>query len=281
MKLVILGANGMLGTDLVRTCKFEGIEAISLDLPEFDITDSKQLESRVPEGDWVINCAAYTRVDDAEREIDQAFAVNAEAVEHLASVCNFRGIPLLQISTDYVFDGLSGKPYCEDDPVNPVSIYGKSKLKGEEAVRALSGRYLIVRTQLLFGVNGNNFVKSIGRKLREGDGRLRVVEDQVSAPTYTGHLSGAIVKLVRSGRNGTVHVTASGSCSWHEFACAIAERIRPGAEVLPVTSEEFNRPAARPPYSVLDNSRYLSWTGEAMPSWSDSLDEYLKEPGAL
>lgn len=281
MKLVILGARGMLGTDLVRACEHGGIEAVGRDLPELDITDHKQLKREMPSGDWVVNCAAYTRVDDAEQEREQAFALNAEAPRQLARVCQDREIPLMHISTDYVFDGRAGKPYRENARPNPVNVYGAGKLAGEMGIRAEGGHYVIVRTQSLFGVHGPNFVKTIARKLRESDAPLRVVNDQVSAPTWTGHLAEALVKLARLRQKGVVHVTASGSCSWYDFACAIADRVKPGARIEPVSSDEMKRPAARPPFSVLDNSRYISWTGEALPTWEEGLKAYLREDGAI
>ncbi len=281
MKLVILGSKGMLGTDLVRACERGGIETVGLDLPELDITDARRLEYDVPDGDWVINCAAYTRVDDAEQEREQAYALNAEAPRRLAHICNERGIPLMHISTDYVFDGKAPQPYRENARPNPISVYGASKLGGEMAVRGEGGHALVVRTQSLFGVHGPNFVKSIARKLRESDEPLRVVNDQVSAPTWTGHLAEALVKLARLGQKGVVHVTASGSCSWYDFARAIAERVKPGARIEPVTTDEMKRPASRPAFSVLDNSRYIAWTGEALPSWEEGLDAYLREDGVV
>ncbi len=281
MKLVILGAKGMLGTDLVRACERSGLEAVGRDLPELDITEPKQLERELPSGDWVINCAAYTRVDDAERERDQAFALNAEAPRYLAGICAGRGTPFMHISTDYIFDGSAGTPYRENARPNPINVYGAGKLAGEKAIRAQGGHYIIVRTQSLFGVHGPNFVKTIAGKLRESDAPLRVVNDQVSAPTWTGHLAEALVKLARLKQKGVVHVTASGFCSWYDFACAIADRVKPDARIEPVSSDEMKRPAARPPFSVLDNSRFLSWTGEALPSWEEGLEAYLKEEGAL
>jgi dTDP-4-dehydrorhamnose reductase len=277
MKVAVIGCNGMLGTDLVAACRTAGIEVLGLDLPGFDITKFEGVRANLPEVDRVVNCAAYTRVDDAESQRDQAYAVNAEGAGNVARICSARNIGLLQISTDYVFDGRKGSAYSEDDPVNPLSIYGASKLAGEELVRGAGGRSLIVRTQSLFGLRGANFVRTIAQRLKRSDEPLRVVNDQFSSPTYTRHLAAAIVRLLQLDREGIVNVTASGFCSWFEFAQAIAARVKPGAGIIPVGAVEYPRPATRPAYSVLDAKRYREWTGSALPSWQKGLDEYLAE----
>ena len=176
-----------------------------------------------------------------------------------------------------MFDGRKGSVYSEDDPVNPLNAYGASKLAGEELVRGAGGRSLIVRTQSLFGVRGANFVRTIAQRLKRSDEPLRVVNDQFSSPTYTWHLAAAIVRLLQLDREGIVNVTATGFCSWFEFAQAIAARVKPGAEIKPVSSDEYPRPAVRPAYAVLDVNRYREWTGSGLPSWQKGLDEYLSE----
>lgn len=277
MKVAVIGCNGMLGTDLVAACDAAGIETLGLDLPEFDITKFDSVRVSLPTVDSVVNCAAFTRVDDAESQREQAYAVNAEGAGNVARICSTRNIGLVQISTDYVFDGRKGSAYSEDDKVNPLSIYGASKLAGEELIRGAGGRSLIVRTQSLFGVRGANFVRTIAQRLTRSDEPLRVVNDQFSSPTYTRHLAGAIVRLLQSEREGIVNVVASGHCSWFEFAQAIARRVKPGAQINAVGSAEYPRPALRPAYSVLDTTRYREWTGSALPSWQQGLDEYLAE----
>ena len=203
--------------------------------------------------------------------------MNAEGAGNVARLCAARNIGLIQISTDYVFDGRKGSAYSEDDPVNPLNVYGASKLAGEERVREAGGRSLIVRTQSLFGVRGANFVRTIVQRLRKSDEPLRVVHDQCSSPTYTRHLAAAIVRLIQLRQEGIVNVVASGFCSWFEFAQAIAARVKPGAAIEPVGSDEYPRPAVRPAYSVLDTRRYREWTGSALPSWRKGLEEYLAE----
>lgn len=277
MKLVVVGAKGMLGTDLLQAAA--GFDVQGFDLPEIDIARRESVASVLPEADWVVNCAAYTRVDDAEKNRDAAFLVNATGAGHLASVCAERRTPLLHISTDYVFDGAATRPYVEEDATNPLGVYGASKLAGEQAVIAAGGPHLILRAQSLFGRNGQSFIRTIVRLLREGRTPLRVVKDQVSSPTYTLHLADAILRLIRAGKNGIVHVASSGQCSWFEFACAIARRVKPGAEVVPITAAEFRAPARRPGYSVLNTGRYRQWTGHTMPSWEEGMAAYLEAEG--
>ena len=219
-------------------------------------------------------------VDRAEDEGPKALAVNATGPGNLARLCAQRGVKLLHVSTDYVFDGEAARPYREDDPPNPVSLYGRSKLEGERAVQAAGAHAVIMRTQALFGVGGRNFVEAIAGRLERGGGALRVVNDQFTCPTYVGHLADAMLALMASGRAGVVHVSASGSCSWYEFACAIAAALAPGREaVQPVPAAEYPVKARRPPCAVLDKTRYRTWTGRCMPTWQEGLAAYLAETG--
>jgi dTDP-4-dehydrorhamnose reductase len=184
-------------------------------------------------------------------------------------------MPLLHISTDYVFDGTSSRPYTEDDPTAPVNRYGETKLAGEQAVQASGCRGLIVRTQSLFGPGDRHFVAAIVRQLAKPDPALRVVSDQVSCPTYTRDAAAAILNLLRLHSEGIVHVSSEGACSWHDFARAIAARVRPAAAVTPVPAAAYARRARRPAHSVLDKARYRAWTGERLPHWEQALDAYL------
>jgi dTDP-4-dehydrorhamnose reductase len=277
MKVAVIGCNGMLGTDLVAACSSAGIEALGLDLPGFDVTKFDGVRANIPAVDRVVNCAAYTRVDDAETQRDPAYAVNAEGAGNVARICSARNIGLIHISTDYVFDGRKGSAYSEDDPVNPVNVYGASKLAGEELVRGAGGRSLIIRTQSLYGVRGANFVRAIVQRLKKSDEPLRVVNDQFTSPTYSRHLAAAIVRLLQSEREGIVNVVASGHCSWFEFAQEIIARVKPGAGIVPVGAAEYARPAPRPAYSVLSTKRYREWTGSALPTWKKGLEEYIAE----
>lgn len=277
MRICILGARGMLGSALVSAGAGAGIETIGLDIPEVDITREADLAARVPPADWVVNSAAYTHVDRAEEEREAASAVNCAGARNLARLCAARRTPLLHISTDYVFDGFLRRPYREDDRPNPLNYYGRTKLEGEQAIQAEGGRFLIVRTQSLFGPNGRNFVDAVISRLRASPEPLRIVDDQVSCPTFTRHLTDAIVRLLTCGESGIVHVSASGECSWFQLACAVAERVKPGAAVRAIRSEEYKSAAKRPAYSVLDKQRFASWTGRRMPEWEEGLEAHLRE----
>ncbi len=276
MRLVILGANGMLGTDLKEVCARQGVDFIGLDLPEVDITQPDRLRRDVPECDWIVNCAAYTNVDGAETNRDLCFAINAAGPGNLAALCVERNIPLLHISTDYVFDGHKTTPYHEDDLTRALGVYGESKLAGERAVQDSGCSFIIARTQSLFGIHGHNFIKAIMRFIDEGKVPLKVVFDQVSCPTWSGHLSDALLRLIRTEHHGIVHTSSEGSCSWFDFARAIVEHVKPGTEVLPVPAATYPRPARRPANSVLDKARYTHWTGHHFPSWQEGLEAYLQ-----
>lgn len=281
MKVLVVGSKGMLGTDLVEACLEAGHRTIGKDLDELDIRDYQELKSAMPAAEVVVNCAAFTRVDEAETKRDEAYSVNAEGARNLMLVCKKKKIRLIQLSTDYVFDGTRKRPYTERDRTCPISIYGASKLAGEKAVRAIGAHFLVIRTQALFGKHGHNFVKSILKQLSECDEPLRVVNDQRMAPTYTRHLAQAITNLIKAQAEGVVHVAASGECTWFEFAQAIAQRVKPGAEVVPISTSELDLPASRPPYAILDTRRYRTLTGQVMPTWEQGLEEYLVEEGVV
>lgn len=267
----------MLGSDLCSTLRESGWNVGGVDLPEVDITRRADVETVISGHDWVVNCAAYTNVDGAETETDQAFAVNRDGAANVARVCAEQGVKLLHVSTDYVFDGRSTRPYVEEDPVAPLSKYGASKLAGEDAVRDADGAHIIMRTHSLFGINGRNFVATILKKLEEQGSPLKVVNDQVSSPTYTRHLAGAIVVLLGCGKTGAVHVSASGECSWYEFACAILKESGLKGSIEPVPTSGYELPASRPAYAVLDSSRFTAWTGETMPDWRTGLADYMRD----
>jgi dTDP-4-dehydrorhamnose reductase len=264
----------MLGTDLRDELARRGEPVIALTRSDLDVTDSRLVDAAVREHapDAIVNCAAYTKVDLAESEEAAANAINGSAVELLASAANEAGALLVQVSTDFVFDGSKREPYEADDPTNPLSAYGRSKLLGEVAARHAE-KHLIVRTSWLFGTHGPNFVEAIRNQIRKGVDSLRVVNDQRGRPTYTPHLARAIVRLVLENAQGVVHYADADECSWYDFACAIA----PGFPIHAVTSEEFPRPARRPAYSVLSTGRYEELTGVSPDSWRDGLREYLNK----
>lgn len=275
MTILIVGARGMLGSDLMANLG-DADRLIGADIEDFDITDREQTLKAVSElrPEWVINAAAYTQVDRCEEEHAMAFAVNREGAANLALACKSVKARLIHVSTDYVFDGRSRDPYREDDPVNPISRYGQSKLEGETAVRALLDDAAIVRTAGLYGRGGVNFVNTIRRLARERD-QLTVVDDQWVSPTYAVDLSRAIGLLMRASARGIFHVVNSGSCTWHRFACRIVQLTGSRSTVTPISSAQLNRPAARPAFSVLSTEKYTALTGSMMRSWEDALTDYL------
>jgi dTDP-4-dehydrorhamnose reductase len=274
LKWLITGAGGMLGTDLQEELASRGEPLVALRRSDLDITDSRLVNAIVAEHapDVIVNCAAYTKVDQAEIEEAAANAINGSAVELLASAANATGALLVQISTDFVFDGAKRTPYEINDPTHPLSAYGRSKLLGEVAARHAE-KHLIVRTSWLFGVHGPNFVRAIRNQIDKGTDPLRVVSDQRGRPTYTPHLARAVIRLAMQSARGVVHYADADECSWYDFACAIAS----GSDVTvkPVSSDEFPRPAKRPAYSVLSTERYERLTGVPPDSWREGLEEYL------
>lgn len=276
MKIVVTGARGMLGQDLVPILREYGHEVVALGRAELDVTDGaairRMLEREVPQ--LVVQSAAYTNVDGCETNRLEAFSVNAHATRMLAIGCQYLEAPLLYVSTDYVFDGTSTRPYLEADNTNPQSVYGQSKLAGELAVKELLNRFFIVRTSWLYGRHGKNFVETM-RKLGREKPELSVVADQVGSPTWTVPLSHAIAQLVERGLYGTYHVTGQGHTSWHGFTEAILAAEGLKTPVRPISTAELGRPAPRPAYSVMENMN-LALAGVApLPSWQESLEAYL------
>ncbi|MBQ7039943.1 MAG: dTDP-4-dehydrorhamnose reductase [Clostridia bacterium] len=271
MKILITGAKGQLGNEF---SKLLGSSAILTDYDNLDITDYEQVKN-APEADIIINCAAYTNVDGAEDDYDGACQLNAKGVENLTKLAEMRNIPIVHVSTDYVFDGEGKKPYTECDATNPKSVYGNTKLEGERIVSAYPKHY-IVRTAWLYGEMGKNFVKTIARVGRE-KGKLKVVSDQFGCPTNAKDLAEQILRLIKTDAYGTYHCTGSGECSWFDFACEIIKLLGIECEVSPCKTGEFPAKAKRPAYSVLDNSKLEKAVGAKMPQWKESLEKYLKD----
>lgn len=275
-QLLVTGSYGQLGKALLVEAGSRGLSAEGRDVDTIDITDRLAVMEWITETNprVVVNCAAYTAVDDCEEHEDEARKVNATAVAHLADACNATGSKLIQVSTDYVFDGTASKPYLEDDPVAPASAYGRTKLLGEQAARTAAD-HLIVRTAWLYGVGGRHFVGAIQRQIEAGNRQLRVVADQFGSPTFCGDLAAAILDLAAVDATGTVHAVNSGITSWHGFATEIVRVLGARVEVVAVATDEFPRAARRPSYSGLDTSRIEKLIGRRMPSWQDALDRYL------
>ena len=278
LRLVYVGANGMLGRDVVEAARAHGYEITGIDLTEMDITHPESIRQHLPDCDVVINGAAFTRVDDAEKEIELSRRINADGAGHLATVCHERGVRLLHISTDYVFDGKKRADYVETDPTNPLSVYGMTKWQGEKLVKSAAPESLIVRTQSLYGLHGRNFIKAILNQIIQGKRELTVVSDQISSPTYTRHLATALLNLAPLTDCGIVHAASRGSCSWFRFAEEMISMVGiRGVTVKPMASSELKYPAPRPAYSVLSTDLYTSWTQALMPTWQDGLKAYLRE----
>ena len=270
------GSRGQLGRALERLAPGLGHEFVGVDLPELDITDADAVRRAVEAAspDAIVNCAAYTAVDAAESDEAKASAVNGGAVSTLADIADRRGIVLLQISTDYVFDGTAQTPIREDQETNPQSAYGRTKLAGEVAAKR-APRHLIVRTAWLYG-EGSNFVGAVRRQLDGGNRVLRVVADQAGCPTYAEDLASGLLRLLHARADGVVHAVNSGSTTWHGFAREIVRLLGSDAEVVPISTAEMPRPAKRPAYSVLDTSRLATLIGAPLPPWQDGLDRHLR-----
>jgi len=277
MRILITGANGQLGCDLQRTLASH--ELILMDFPTFDLTKSSCEEQVASaQSDLVIHAAGYTDVDGAEHQPDLAMAVNAQGTEWVARGTTRAKARLIYISTDYVFDGLKRTPYLENDPPNPLSAYGKSKLEGERRALAHCPNALVVRTSWLYGTHGKNFVKTMMRLAMEQP-ELRVVADQRGCPTNAADLAQALVQMLRVNMRGIVHATGTGDCTWYELASAIVSAMGREIPVYPITTAEAGRRAARPGYSVLANSM-LKQSGITLPHWRDSLVQFVKSAAA-
>jgi dTDP-4-dehydrorhamnose reductase len=275
-RVLVTGATGMLGSDLTSVLAAAGYEVLARPESDLDVTDSSQVDRALRDlhPDAVVNCAAFTKVDACETE-PGAFEVNARAVGLLAAACGRVGAQLVQISTDFVFDGEKKSPYVEDDATAPLSAYGRSKREGEEEALRFPGS-LVVRSSWLFGRSGWNFVEAILKQVENGSERLSVVTDQVGRPTATTDLSEAIVVLLEAGAAGVFHFANRGEVSWYEFAREILWLAgRAEVPVDPISAETLGRPARRPAYSVLDTGKYERLTGRPIRHFRDPLAEYL------
>jgi dTDP-4-dehydrorhamnose reductase len=284
MRILVTGSTGQLGSEVLRAFSGSGHELIAPARKELDLMNPDRVAERVRhiEADWVINCAAYTQVDRAESEQEQAFVINREGPARIAAAVAGYGGRLLHVSTDFVFDGRQSRPYREEDEARPLGVYGCSKWEGEQAVRAALPGAVILRTAWVYGVHGHNFVKTILRIARAGK-PLKVVNDQLGSPTWARDIAGAIRTLVQNRARGTYHYTDAGSTSWHGFAAAIiAGAIEAGfmlkttfVEAIPTSG--YPTPARRPAYSVLDTRKIQSLLTAPIPHWRDSLERMLKE----
>lgn len=280
MKILVTGVGGQLGYDVMKVLHQRKIDCLGADIKDFDITDAaataRFIEDYAP--DTVIHCSAYTAVDRAEEEADLCRRVNVEGTRNIARVCRQLSARMVYVSTDYVFPGFGDRFYEVNDPTGPATVYGKTKLGGEDAVKALLDRYFIVRVSWVFGKNGNNFVKTMLRLGRERS-EVSVVDDQIGSPTYTADLAPVLCDLVQTEKYGVYHVTNEGVCSWVDFAAEIFRLGGCTARVKPFPSSQYPAKAPRPLNSRLSKKSLLEAGFAPLPCWQDALARYLKEIG--
>lgn len=278
MKVLVTGIGGQLGYDVMRELHKRGIDCCGADRVEFDITDfaatHKFITDYMP--DAVIHCSAYTAVDKAEDEPELCRAVNAGGTENIAKVCKEIGAKMIYISTDYVFPGTGEEFYKPSDATAPCNVYGKTKLEGELAVKKVMDKYFIVRISWVFGINGNNFIKTM---LRLGETRkeLNVVADQIGSPTYTADLAVLLVDMVQTEKYGTYHATNEGVCSWAEFAEKIFAVAGMDLKVNHITSAEYPTKAVRPKNSRMNKDKLVENGFNRLPKWEDAVERYVSE----
>ncbi|MGG0814142.1 dTDP-4-dehydrorhamnose reductase [Paenibacillus alvei] len=278
MKILVTGANGQLGADVVRLFSQKGNEVFGLERSQLDITNDMMCNHVIDDiqPNVIIHCAAYTAVDNAETDQENAYSVNAIGTRNIAVAAERVGAKVCYISTDYVFDGISTIPYVEYDNTNPLTVYGKSKRAGEQLVQSLCSRWFIVRTSWVYGGNGNNFVKTMLKLGKERDS-LQVVNDQWGSPTYTCDLAAFLEKLVATEKYGVYHASNTGTCSWYEFAKAIFEVAQMPVKVEPCTTEQFPRPAPRPRYSVMEPLAIRVNGFSPIRHWREALSEFIHQ----
>lgn len=286
MRILVTGAAGMLGSKMMSVLgdhhEVAGTDVrASTGIVECDITRAAEVERLLADQrpDVVIHCAAWTAVDDCESDPETAFRVNSTGTRHLAIACEAAGAAIFYISTDYVFDGEKAEPYLEHDPTGPATVYGRSKLAGERAVRDFCSRWTIGRIQWLYGEGGPNFVETMLR-LAEERPTLTVVDDQRGSPTYTGDVARQAELLVEARAFGLYHMSNRGDTTWYGFARAVFDRAGKNVEVVPCTTEEFPRPAPRPKNSVMRNLELELTIGDSMRPWEEALEEYMEVRGA-
>ncbi|MBO5420780.1 MAG: dTDP-4-dehydrorhamnose reductase [Clostridia bacterium] len=278
MKVLVTGYNGQLGYDVVKKIRSSACdECIGVDLQDFDITDKMQTVEYIKNyhPDAVVHCAAYTAVDKAEDDAETCYKVNVTGTKNIAEACKEIDAKMLYVSTDYVYGGHGSEPIDPSAATDPQNVYGKTKLEGEEAVKSVLDKYFIVRTSWVFGINGNNFVRTMLR-LAESRDTLNVVDDQIGSPTYTPDLAELIVEMIHSSNYGTYNGTNEDFCSWAEFAAAIMKLGNKNTKINPIPSSEYPTRATRPLNSRLSKT-CLDPYFRRLPSWQDALERYFEE----
>lgn len=279
MKVLVTGIGGQLGYDVMRELKKRGLEVVGTGREEMDITDAAQVREvlRACAPDAVIHCSAYTAVDRAEDEKELAYRVNVEGTKNIAEVCAELDCVMMYISTDFVFSGEGERPWEPEDEAGPLSVYGRSKYEGEKEVKSRLDKCFIVRISWTFGINGNNFVKTMLRIGKE-NGAVRVVDDQVGSPTYTRDLAVLLADMIQSGQYGEYHASNEGFCSWYEFAKEIFQEAgMDEVQVTPISSDEFPAKAKRPFNSRMSKEKLVKKGFNRLPPWQDALNRYMQE----
>lgn len=275
MKILVTGEKGQLGYGIVQECKKRDIEAVGVDVEDMDITNENQVKATITsQYDAVIHCAAWTAVDKAEDEVELCRKVNRDGTANIVRICNELDIPLMYFSTDYVFNGQGDEPWGEYDKREPLNVYGQTKYEGELEVEKLT-KHFIVRISWVFGINGNNFIKTMIRLGKER-GEVSVVDDQIGSPTYTYDLAKLCVDMIQTNKYGTYHATNEGDCSWYGFACEIFKQAKMGVKVNPVDSNAFPVKAKRPKNSKMKKGELDNYGFNRLPIWQDALERYLK-----
>ena len=274
MKVLVTGVNGQLGYDVKKRLEIQNVECLGVDIGDFDITDKGQVNEAISNysPDVVVHCAAYTAVDKAEDEKELCHKINVIGTQNIADVCKKIDAKMVYISTDYVFDGEGEKPFEVTDKPNPINYYGQTKYEGELAVQKTLQKYFIVRISWVFGINGNNFVKTMLRLGKERD-EISVVADQIGSPTYTYDLAKLLVEMIKTEKYEIYHATNEGYCSWYEFACEIFKQAGINIKVNPIRTEEYPTKAKRPKNSRLSKDSLCDFN--KLPSWEQAVAEFL------
>lgn len=278
MKILVTGVKGQLGYDVVKALESRGYQPVGVDREEMDLMNNNMIQNFImnlkPEA--IIHCAAYTAVDQAEEEVEICYQINAEAVKVMAECAKTLDIPMIYISTDYVFDGTKASEYVETDIPNPINVYGASKLKGEQYVQQLLEKFYIVRISWVFGINGNNFIKTMQRLGNEHD-ELNIIHDQVGSPTYTADLASLLVDMIETNRYGIYHATNEGYCSWYDFAAEIFKQSQLDVTLHPITTDQYKTKAKRPLNSQMSKQKLSDYGFHRLPTWQEALKNYLNQ----
>ena len=274
--ILVTGSTGQLGSDVVKELLKRGYSTLSPNRSEFNLCSEDSIRNYILNSNCeaIVHCAAYTQVDKAEDEKDLCIKINATATKHIVKCAKILDIPMIYISTDYVFDGTKDGEYTENDETNPINIYGESKLAGEKYVQEILDKYYIVRTSWVFNINGKNFIETMLR-LSKTNNQLSIVNDQIGSPTYTRDLSRLLVDMLETNKYGLYHATNEGYCSWYEFANTIFKLANINIDIRAINSNEYASRAKRPLNSKLSKDKLIEYGFKPLPNWKDALKDYL------